>query len=109
MSSPGFVKWIVDGLVRPISGSGINMETLVEKTETFKEGSLSYIKSKEYDTTLALDWTRNLAAAMVSIYSGRIYTYEGSGVQLTSVPFNGAYYDGTGLQLSYRNELPRSS
>ncbi len=100
VSSPGFVKWIVDGLVRPISGSGINMETLVEKTETFKEGSLSYIKSKEYDTTLALDWTRNLAAAMVSIYSGRIYTYEGSGVQLTSVPFNGAYYDGTGFKIS---------
>lgn len=100
VSSPGFVKWIVDGLVRPISGSGVRREPLVKKTEVFKQGSLSDIKAKEYDTTLALDWTRNLAAAMVSIYSGRDYSYEGSGVHLDSVPFNGAYYEGSGFKIS---------
>ena len=100
VSSPGFVKWIVDGLVRPLSGSGILREPLVKKTEVFRTGSLSDIKSKEYDTTLALDWTRNLAAAMVSIYSGRDYTYEGSGVQLNSVPFNDAYYESSGFKIS---------
>ena len=100
VSSPGFVKWIVDGLVRPLSGSGILREPLIKKTEVFKSGSLSDTMAKKYDTTLALDWTRNLAAAMVSIYSGRDYTYETSGVQLNSVPFNDAYYESNGFKIS---------
>ena len=100
VSSSGFVKWIVDGLVRPLSGSGILLEPLVKKTEIFKSGSFSDTMSKKYDTTLALDWTRNLAAAMVSIYSGRDYTYATSGVQLNSVPFNGAYIENTGFKVS---------
>ena len=100
VSSPGFVKWIVDGLVRPLSGSGILREPLIKKTEVFKSGSLSDTMAKKYDTTLGLDWTRNLAAAMVSIYSGRDYTYEGSGVQLNSVPFNDAYYESSGFKIS---------
>ncbi len=100
VSSAGFVKWIVDGLVRPISGSGILLEPIVKKTEVFKAGSLSDTMSKKYDTTLALDWTRNLAAAMVSIYSGRDYTFETSGVRLTSVPFNGAYLESSGFKIS---------
>ncbi|MCR4940600.1 MAG: hypothetical protein K5930_10915 [Treponemataceae bacterium] len=100
VSSAGFVKWIVDGLVRPLSGSGILLEPIVKKTEIFKSGSLSETMSKKYDTTLALDWTRNLAAAMVSIYSGRDYDYGTSGVQLNSVPFNGAYLEGSGFKIS---------
>ena len=100
VSSAGFVKWIVDGLVRPISGSGIILEPLVEQTEKLKTGSVAETKSKEYDTTLALDWTRNLATAMVSIYSGRDYKYETSGVQLNSAPFNGAYIENAGFKIS---------
>lgn len=100
ISSAGFVKWIVDGLVRPLSGSGILLEPLMKKTEVFKSGSLSDTMAKKYDTTLALDWTRNLAAAMVSIYSGRDYTYATSGVQLNTVPFNGAYIENTGFKVS---------
>ncbi len=100
VSSAGFVKWIVDGLVRRISGSGIILEPLVEQTEELKTGSVAETKSKEYDTTLALDWTRNLATAMVSIYSGRDYKYETSGVQLNSAPFNGAYIENAGFKIS---------
>ena len=100
VSSAGFVKWIVDGLVRPISGSGILLDPLVESTEELKTGSVAETKSKEYDTMLALDWTRNLATAMVSIYSGRDYEYGTSGVQVNSAPFNGAYIETAGFKIS---------
>lgn len=105
VSSAGFVKWIVDGLVRPISGNGILRDSIVKETEVFKEGSLSDRMAKNYDTTLALNWTRNLAAAMVSIYSGGYYTYDTSGVQLASVPFNGAYIESTGFKISMMKSI----
>ena len=100
VSSIGFVKWIVDGLVLPISGSGIILDKLVENTKVFNEGSLSYTMAQMKDTTTALDWTRNLAAAMVSIYYDKNYDYATSGVQVNSVPFNDVYIENSGFKIS---------
>lgn len=105
VSSAGFVKWIVDGLVRPLSGSGLLLSPLMEKTESYKSGSLADSMSQLYDTTLGLDWIRNLAAAMVSIYSGRDYTYGTSGVQVNYSPFNGAYLDKAGIKIEYLKSM----
>ena len=105
VSSPGFVKWIIDGLLIPFSGNGVRMEPLLERTEEFRSGGLSANMADQYYTTIALDWIRNLATATVSVSGNRNYTYETSGVEVNNYNFADFYIKKAGYRIEKLKSL----
>ncbi len=87
LSSAGFVKWIADGLVEPISGGILRREPLIKETVSVKDNGRQGILSQKYDLFFSLNWVRNLASAVVSVYSGKNYLFNQSGVDVTLNPF----------------------
>ncbi|MDR2898166.1 MAG: hypothetical protein LBU99_05055, partial [Spirochaetaceae bacterium] len=59
----GFVKWILDGIVKPLTGSFIKIAPL--KTATVTGTNWLEGWQTEREPWFGLDWTRNLAAAAV--------------------------------------------
>ena len=101
LSSAGFVKWVIDGLVEPLTGSATYRAPLLQQTVEFNP--LSYtgilhngrqsadgvqVKDGE-DISFTLNWARNLAAARLSAQTKRNYLYSESGMDVTIEPFNG--------------------
>lgn len=87
LSSAGFVKWIADGLVEPISGGVLKREPLIKETVSVKDNGRQGVLSQKYDLFFALNWVRNLASAVVSVYSGKTYMFNQSGVDVKLNPF----------------------
>ena len=87
LSSAGFVKWIADGLVEPIAGTKLKRGPLVKETVSVKENGYQGVLSQRYNLFFALDWIRNLAAAIVSVNNGKVYMYNESGTDVTINPF----------------------
>ena len=87
LSSAGFVKWIADGLVEPIAGTKLKRGPLVTETVAVKENGYQGVLSQRYNLFFALDWIRNLAAAIVSVNNGKVYMYNESGTDVTINPF----------------------
>ena len=88
MSHSGFVKWVVDGLITPITGSATYVEPLLRATVQTSPLGVSGIKSQSENLFYSLDWTRNLAAAKLSVQARKKYLYEDSGVDVTVEPFS---------------------
>lgn len=88
LSSAGFLKWIVDGLVVPVAGGYTRLDPLLAPTVQFRQGSFAEAVGEEYAVSFSLDWTRNLAAAVLSIYSGRNFYYNTSGCDVQIEPFS---------------------
>lgn len=117
VSSAGFVKWIVDGLVEPVAGSYLKRDPLIQRTVKYSDTSYNGILSNtKFDLSFALDWTRNLAAAALSVRSHRTYLYKDSGVDVKIEPFaaemtaNGiesvmGYVKDSGYRLQYLKPL----
>ena len=87
LSSAGFVKWIADGLVEPVSGGILMREPLIKETVSVKDNGRQGVLSQKYDLFFAMNWVRNLASAVVSVYSGKTYLFNQSGVDVTVNPF----------------------
>lgn len=87
VSGAGYLKWIADGIVEPLTGSCIKRDPLLEITMKFKETGFQGILSEKYALSFSLDWIRNLASGIVSVRSGRNYLYNNSGVDVTIEPF----------------------
>lgn len=88
LSSAGFLKWIVDGLVIPVAGSYTRLEPLSIPTVEFRQGSFAEAVRNEYEVSFSLNWTRNLAAAVLSIYAGRNFYHNTSGCDVQVEPFS---------------------
>ena len=93
LSSAGFVKWIADGLVEPMSGGLLKRDPLIKETVEVKENGRQGVLSQKYDLFFSLDWVRNLASAVVSVYSGKTYMFNQSGVDVTINPFASSITD----------------
>ena len=97
----GFAKWIIDGIVRPRAGSQLFIDPLKTPTAApnthFTE---PYRESR--DLFFGLDWTRNLASAVVSLSAGATVRPDESGVDVTVNPFSGAsgYKPAVGYRMS---------
>ncbi len=87
LSSAGFVKWIADGIVYPITGSQLKRSPLITETVKVKSTSLQGIMSQKNALNFSLDWIRNISSAIISVYTGKQYTYKNSGVDVTINPF----------------------
>lgn len=100
LSSAGFIKWIIDGLVEPLSGSYTYLEPL--KKQTVELNPLSHAgivnagrtsqageKTQPIAVSFSLNWTRNLAAARLSAHAKKTYMYNESGMDVKVEPFSG--------------------
>lgn len=87
LSSAGFLKWIADGLVEPIAGGRLKREPLIQETISVKENGYQGVLSQKYNLYFGLDWIRNLASAIISVYTGKTYLFNQSGVDVTINPF----------------------
>ena len=93
LSSAGFVKWIADGLVEPLSGGLLKRDPLIQETVSVKDNGRQGVLSQKYDLFFSLDWIRNLASAVISIYAGKNYLSNQSGVDVTINPFASSITD----------------
>ncbi len=116
LSSPGFVKWICDGLVEPLAGSYLKMRPLVQKTVQVNPTGSQGILESGYNANLSLDWTRNLAAAVLSVQNRKTILYKDSGVDVDIEPFavkwtdkgfqsSAGYIANTGYKIQYIKPL----
>lgn len=78
----GFAKWIVDGIIRPEAGAALFIPPLKEQTASPQTLFTEPYRASR-DLFFALDWTRNLAAAALSLQSGRTVRPDASGVDVT--------------------------
>ena len=88
LSSAGFLKWIVDGLVSANVGGYTYLKPLYKKTVSLPTAGHADVFSQEYNMTFTLDWTRNLAVSLLSIQRDVDYDYSNSGVDVAISPFN---------------------
>ena len=93
LSSAGFVKWIADGLVEPMSGGVLKRDPLIKETVEVKDNGRQGVLSQKYDLFFSLNWVRNLASAVVSVYAGKTYLFNQSGVDVTINPFASSITD----------------
>lgn len=87
LSSAGFVKWIADGLVEPIAGGKLKRSPLITETVNVKDNGRQGVLSQIYDLYFSLNWVRNLSSGIISVYTGRKYLYNKSGVDVKINPF----------------------
>lgn len=86
VDSAGFVKWVVDGMIRPISGKGTILSSLKRPTDApHTHFSKPYLE--ERNLFFGLDWIRNLAAAALSLNLGKTVYPQDAGVDVTCCPF----------------------
>jgi hypothetical protein len=85
----GFAKWVVDGMIRPITGGGIKLSPLRDRTAS-PETHFTEPFRQDRDIFFALDWSRHLASAAASLYQGSTVRPSRSGVDVTIEPFSGA-------------------
>ncbi len=88
LSHTGFLKWIVDGQIKVLSGSATYINPLLRPTTQVSPLGVSGIKGMSENLFYSLDWTRNLAAAKLSIQARKNYLYEDSGVDVKIEPFS---------------------
>ena len=93
LSSAGFVKWIADGIVTPVAGGMLRREPLLMQTVEVKDTGLQGVLSQKYALYFSLDWIRNLASAVISVYTGSTYLFNQSGVDVTFNPFASSITD----------------
>lgn len=88
LSNAGFVKWVIDGIVEPISGKNIKPVVINQSTVSYNPLGQNGVMINDYwNLTFALDWNRNLAAECLSVRTNKEYTYESGGVDVTFNPF----------------------
>ena len=93
LSGAGFLKWIIDGINEPLTGSYLKLAPLTEETVLYSETGHYGIKSSKFSISFTLDWTRNLAAAISSVRTKHFFTYKDSGVDVNEDFFSSRLTD----------------
>lgn len=88
VNGAGFLKWIADGIVEPLSGGCLKRLPLINETVQYKDCGFQGILSESYNISFSLDWIRNLSSAIFSVRSKKMYLYNESGVDVSIEPFS---------------------
>ena len=86
VNAAGFVKWVIDGMIRPVAGQGTNIESLKRPTEVPKNHFTQPVLDTK-NVFFGLDWIRNLGAAALSLNLNRTVYPDNSGLDVTDCPF----------------------
>ena len=77
VSAPGFVKWVVDGIVRAYSGKGTRISDLIKPTVKFEPYSKAGVKSQgwnlTWDSFLRFEYRSGML--FINLPSGRCLSY----------------------------------
>lgn len=84
----GFLKWIIDGMIRPVAGQGVFVQSLLSQTVSNKSQFNTTLEDNEI--FLGLDWIRNLSAAALTMQLRRTSKPLSSGVDVKIEPFASA-------------------
>ena len=76
-----------------MSGGVLKREPLIKETVSVKDNGRQGVLSQRYDLFFSLNWVRNLASAVVSVYAGKTYLFNQSGVDVTVNPFASSITD----------------
>ena len=85
LNCSGFAKWVVDGLYQQRTGTLLSIESLKRRHLGVRGHAWSENYEKNRDPYFGLDWSRNLATALLSTAAGGIPDPEAADVR--SVPF----------------------
>lgn len=73
LNCSGFVKWLVDGMLFPISGSYLSVDVLRQRMTSWRGSSFTIGYEESLDPFFGLDWSRALArAAWSAFYPSRV-------------------------------------
>jgi hypothetical protein len=104
LNCSGFVKWLVDGLLRPLTGERLSISSLKQR---YGERGSSFTEPYEEarDTFFGLDWIRNLASALNNTYTSAGGLDE---IEVRDCPFSQVIVraDGTSNTVPYTGFLP---
>jgi len=67
----GFAKWVVDGFIIPLLGRGLEIESLKKKRTEVRGNRWNTRYEQQRDPYFGLDWSRNLAIALLEAREGR--------------------------------------
>ncbi len=67
LNCSGFVKWIVDGMIEPLSGRYLSVDTLRERMLDWRGSSFTIKFEETLDPFFGLDWSRALARELWSV------------------------------------------
>lgn len=90
LSNAGCVKWVADGLVYSVTGTKLKRGPLINSTVSVSDTGYQGTLSTQNSLYFSLDWVRNIASGVISIYTGKKYVYPESGVDVTINPFSSA-------------------
>jgi hypothetical protein len=92
LNCSGFVKWVIDGILRPLTGQRLDIAAL---KLPFGERGSSYaaIWDELQDPFFGLDWTRNLAAQVWTILRSPAYAVPEE-FEVRTLPFSQLIYRG---------------
>ena len=71
LNCSGFTKWVVDGMLKPITGTWLTVGTLKERNEDLRGSSFTQPYERARDPFFGLDWSWNLGKAV----SNALYPY----------------------------------
>ncbi|MGP1455289.1 MAG: hypothetical protein ACTTJ7_05985 [Treponema sp.] len=82
----GFAKWLIDGIIKPIAGQGMLIQSLKLMTDVpFTHFTATFLEEKR--PFFRLNWIRNLGAAALSLNLKRTVCPAQSGLDVTLSPF----------------------
>ncbi|MGN0728396.1 hypothetical protein [Treponema sp.] len=87
LSGAGFLKWIIDGIVEPVSGMGTKIPDLTVPTVEFDSVGKIGVKSQDWNLYFTLDWCRNLASKAYSVRSRRNADFKSAGLDVNQNHF----------------------
>jgi hypothetical protein len=68
LNCSGFAKWLVDGMLHPLTGSYLSVAALRERMVDWRGSSFTRGFEEKYDPFFGLDWSRALAKAAWSAF-----------------------------------------
>jgi hypothetical protein len=71
-----------------MAGGRLKRKPLIQETISVKETGRQGILSQKYSLFFGLDWIRNLSSAVLSVFTGRQYLFNQSGVDVKINPFS---------------------
>ncbi len=73
LNCSGFAKWVVDGMLKPVTGIWLPVETLKKRNEDYRGSSFTQPYERVRDPFFGLDWAWNLGKTVAdALYPGRV-------------------------------------
>jgi hypothetical protein len=87
LNCSGFAKWIVDGMLHPITGSYLAVDALRERMVEWRGSSFTQGFEEQFDPFFGLDWSRALAKSAWSAFYPSLADDSPLANDVTDAPF----------------------